>query len=230
MATNYTLSPAPWLQFTTNDGVTPAVAGKLYTFVAGGTTPATTYSSSSGVANSNPITLDGAGRATIFLAPGSYRFDLYDANGAFIDGQDNISAVGGTANNQTLNGIAGETLADGQLCYVSDGAGGKTAGRWYLAKADNAYSSTTPYLAFCIGGAAIGTTGTFLPAGQVTSGLVVTTGLFYYVSASTAGSITATAPSLARLVGFADSGTSLIAFPNPQAAPGYDYVQLQVFG
>lgn len=219
MAANYTLSPSPWLQFTLNDGITPAAHGQLFTYVAGTTTPAVTYSSSSGTPNSNPIDVDGAGRAVIFLAPGSYRFDLYESvadGGALIKSQDNISAVGGSSTNNTIDGIAGETVIDGDLCYCSDGSGGKTSGRWYKAKADNAYSSTTPELAFSIGGATIGTTGEFLLSGRLTSGIVVTVGLFYYVDLSTAGAITAvTNITNLRQVGFADSGTSLIVFPNP---------------
>lgn len=237
---NYTLSPSPFQKFFLADGVTPAANGRLYTFLAGLTTPATTYTSSSGnVPNSNPIQLDGSGQCSIFLAPGSYAYAVYaaplitgmDQSGGLIETQDNIASVGGSQNNNTVPGIAGETLADGAICYLSDGSGAKTAGRWYNAKADNGYSSTTPELGFCVGGAVSGAQGAFLLAGQVTTGISVTVGLFYYVSAATAGAITSTAPSNGRVVGFSDSGTSLIAFPNPPGAGmGYDYVQLQSFG
>ncbi len=235
---SYTLSPSPFLKFFLADGVTPAANGRLYTYLSGFAGPATTYSSSSGVPNSNPITLDGAGQWAVFLAPGSYAYAWYAAptipndpqSGGLIGTQDNILSVGGTASNNTVPGIAGETLADGQICYLSDGSGGKTAGRWYLAKADNAYSSIAPELAFCIGGATSGAAGAFMLVGQVTTGISVTVGLFYYVSASTAGAIVSTPPTLARQVGFSDSGTSLIAIPNPPVFPSYDYVQLQSFG
>lgn len=230
---NFTLTPAPWLQFTLNDGVTPAVRGQLFTRVSGISTPAVTYQSPSGTPHANPIELDGAGRATIFLAPGSYGYDLYASvadGGALIDSQDGILSVGGTANNNTITGIAGETFTDGQLGYISDGSGGKTAGRWYLAKADNPYSSTLPELGFSVGGVIAGATGDFLMIGRVESGIAVTVGLFYYVSNATAGAITSTPPNNARVVGFADSGTSLIATPNPPVSfSGYDFVQLQVF-
>lgn len=236
---NYTLTPSPFQKFFRADGVTPNANGRVYTYLAGLATPATTYASSSGTANSNPIVLDGAGQCAIFLAPGSYSYAVYAAptlpndpsSGGLIETQDNITAVGGTSSNNTITGIAGETITDGQVCYISDGSGGKVAGRWYLAKADNAYSSLTPELAFSVGGASVGASGTFMLSGQVTTGIAVTVGSFYYVSDVTAGSMIATAPGNSRAVGFADSGTSLIAFPNPPVgATGYDYVGLQSFG
>lgn len=234
---NYTLSPSPFQKFFMLNGVTPNANGRVYTFLAGLTTPATTYASSSGTPNGNPIHLDGAGQCSIFLAPGSYGYMVYaapliaglDQSGGLIETQDNISSVGGSASNNTVSGIAGETLTDGAICYLSDGSGSKTSGRWYLAKADNAYSSLTPELGFCIGGATSGTTGAFLLSGQVTSGISVSVGLTYYVSDVTAGAILSTPPSNSRVVGVADSGTSLIAFPNPPGLGGLDLIQIQAF-
>lgn len=59
-----TLSPlagAGW-QFFDDNGV-PLAGGKIYTYLSGTSTPATTYTSSSGAtANTNPIVLDAAGR------------------------------------------------------------------------------------------------------------------------------------------------------------------------
>lgn len=215
---NYTLSPAPFLKFTLLDGITPAVAGQLYTYVAGTNTPATTYSASSGTPNSNPITLDGQGRAVVFLAPGSYRFVAFAAvadGGAQIFEQDNISAIDSSSSAFTFAGIVGSTVADGACCYLSAGDGSLTAGRWYAAKADNAYSSLTPIIAFCIGGGITGAIAAFSLGGPVTSGLAVTVGVDYYISSASAGVITSTAPLNMRFVGRADSGTSLIAYPNP---------------
>lgn len=215
---NYTISPSPFLKFTLLDGVTPAVAGKLYTYVAGTTNPATTYASSSGTPNSNPITLDGQGRATVFLAPGSYNFTAFDADGAQLYDQDNISAIDSSSSAFTFAGIVGSTVVDGACCYLSAGDGSLTAGRWYAAKADNAYSSILPLIAFCIGGGITGAIAAFSLGGPITSGLTVTVGSDYFISSATAGVITATAPLNSRFVGRADSGTSLIAYPNPAPA------------
>lgn len=227
---NYTLSPSPFQKFFLADGVTPNANGRVYTYLAGLSTPATTYSTSGGVANSNPIILDGSGQCSIFLAPGSYGYAIYadplvaglDTSGGLIATQDNIASTGSSISNNSIPGIAGETLTDGDICYLSDGTAGKTQGRWYLAKADNAYSSTTPMLGFCIGGLNAGSQGSFLLAGQLTSGISVTVGQFYYVSSTVAGDITSTKPIIFRIVGFSDSGTSLVAFPNPPGAPGYE--------
>lgn len=215
MATNYTLSPSPWLQFF-NNGV-PVAGGQLYTYAAGLVNPAATYSTSSGTPNPNPIILDANGSAVVFLAPGSYSYALYDsvANGSpLIRTQDNITAVS-SSTQAVIPGIAGTTLLDGQCCYLSDGSGSLVAGRWYPAQANNAYSSTTPFVAFVIGNTPTGTVGVFLPEGQVTSGVVVTAGDDYYVDSVTAGNIVSTAPTLSRYVGRADSGTSLDVAANP---------------
>ena len=61
----------------------PLAGGKIYTYAAGTTTPATTYSDSTGMtANPNPIILDSAGFASIWLTPGAfYKFVAQDANG-----------------------------------------------------------------------------------------------------------------------------------------------------
>lgn len=216
MAINYTVAPFPLpFQFFYPDG-TPVSGGQLYTFQAGQGPQATTYRNSSGTPNTNPIILDAGGRAAIFLAPGSYYFALYDSvanGGALIATEDNVTAITAAANQQTIPGIAGASLTDGQCVYLSDGSGSLTAGRWYPAQANNAYSSTVPEVGFVIGNTSAGTAGTILLIGQVVSGVTVTVGLFYYIDPTIAGAITSTKPSNARIVGFADSGTSIVVNP-----------------
>lgn len=87
--------PNPNIQLLTNAG-TICAACKLYTYVAGGTTPVATYTSATGGGtNTNPVTLDSAGRANVWTTPGvSYRFDLYDASAVLVWSVDNIP--GGT--------------------------------------------------------------------------------------------------------------------------------------
>lgn len=71
--------------------------GKIYTYAAGTTTPATTYTSSSGItANSNPIILNSAGRVPyeIWLTDGqNYKFVLKDSNDVLIGTWDNLSGI-----------------------------------------------------------------------------------------------------------------------------------------
>jgi hypothetical protein len=85
-------------QFFTNTGAV-LTGGKLYTYLAGTTTPATTYTTSAGnVARTNPVVLDAAGRVPgsgeIWLSPITYKFILRDSNDVLIATYDNISGVG----------------------------------------------------------------------------------------------------------------------------------------
>ena len=84
-------------QFFDNNGVI-LTGGKIYTYAAGTTTPATTYTSSTGVTpHANPIILDSAGRVPggeIWLPAGvPYKFVLETATGILLGTYDNISTV-----------------------------------------------------------------------------------------------------------------------------------------
>lgn len=85
-------------QFFTNSGYV-LTGGKLYTYSAGTTTPATTYTNSQGnIAWTNPIVLDAAGRVPgsgeIWLVDGAnYKFVLKDSNDVLIATYDNISGI-----------------------------------------------------------------------------------------------------------------------------------------
>jgi hypothetical protein len=84
-------------QFFTNNGIILS-GGKLYTYAAGTTTPATTYTSSSGAtAHTNPIILNSAGRVAtseVWLDNTQYKFLLKDSNDVLIATYDNISGIG----------------------------------------------------------------------------------------------------------------------------------------
>ena len=61
------LSPTPKLQFFGTDGL-PLVGGKLYTYAAGTTTPIATYTDNTESSqNTNPVILDSAGQASVWL-------------------------------------------------------------------------------------------------------------------------------------------------------------------
>lgn len=85
-------------QFFDNNG-TPLAGGKLYTYLAGTTTPEASYTSSSGATtHSNPIVLDAAGRVPssneIWLTDNvTYKFVLKDANDVLIATWDNIPGM-----------------------------------------------------------------------------------------------------------------------------------------
>lgn len=96
---NVNLSPIGGVgaQFFDNDGNVLS-GGLIYTYAAGTSTPATTYTTSNGsIAHSNPIVLDSAGRVPtgeIWLADGvNYKFVLKDSNDVLIATYDNISGI-----------------------------------------------------------------------------------------------------------------------------------------
>ena len=99
------LGGAGW-QFFDNNGV-PLAGGLLYTYQAGTTTPATTYTTSLGnVANSNPIVLDSAGRPAneIWLNGAyQYKFVLKTSSDVLIWTMDNVIGLpsAGSENYQT---------------------------------------------------------------------------------------------------------------------------------
>lgn len=89
------LAGAGW-QFFDNNGV-PLAGGKLYTYLAGTTTAATTYTSIAETnANPNPIILDSTGRVSneIWIVEGqAVKFILNDANNVLIWSKDNIEGI-----------------------------------------------------------------------------------------------------------------------------------------
>ena len=89
------LGGAGW-QFFDNNGV-PLAGGKLYTYAAGTTTPAVTYTSNTGATpHANPIILDSAGRVSseIWLTTSAtYKFVLTTSNDIQLWTKDNIGGV-----------------------------------------------------------------------------------------------------------------------------------------
>jgi len=128
-------------QFFDNNG-NPLAGGLIYTYAAGTTTPASTYTSSSGgTANPNPIVLDSAGRtpAQIWLTEGSsYKFVLQTSGGGTIKTDDNIFAsyelaiavgvaVGLGASNVVSNIAVGNTALDANTSGANNVAVGYNA-------------------------------------------------------------------------------------------------------
>lgn len=88
------LSPTPKQQFFGADGL-PLAGGKIFTYAAGTTTPATTYVDAAGVtANTNPIILNSLGQADIWLlSTASYKYVVKDANDVTLFTTDNIAVT-----------------------------------------------------------------------------------------------------------------------------------------
>lgn len=86
------LSPLPKLQFFGTDG-SPLVGGKLYTYAAGTTTPLATYTDNTGTSqNTNPVILDSAGQASVWLPDTTaFKYVLKDATDVTLFTVDYIS-------------------------------------------------------------------------------------------------------------------------------------------
>jgi hypothetical protein len=128
----YTISPSPFLLAQDNSGKIINNAC-VWTYVAGTTTAATTYSTATGTANSNPIRSDSAGRFTAFLPRQQLqvrlRVGLHAARAR--DGAptaDNIAAMPPSGVNSTSPAPRGKPSSRAPSVYLSDGSGGTTPG------------------------------------------------------------------------------------------------------
>jgi len=141
MAISLSLYAGAGAQFFDNNGV-PLNGGLIYTYDAGTTTPASTFTDSSGVTNNtNPIVLDSAGRtpAQIWLTAGAaYKFILQTSTGVTIKTDDNIYAsyeltkevgvtVGQGGNQIATNVAVGNTALDSNTTGTNNTAVGYDA-------------------------------------------------------------------------------------------------------
>lgn len=95
------LMPPIKTQFFDSNG-NPAAGGKVYTWMAGtNNTAKASYTDSTGdTANTNPVTLDSAGMAAIWLS-GYYHIQAYDSAGNLIADADNVSSMPNTVLTQS---------------------------------------------------------------------------------------------------------------------------------
>ncbi len=117
----------------------PLTGGKIYTYLAGTTTPVATYSNDSGTTNTNPIILDADGRANIYLDDSvAYRFILKDANDVTQKDVDNIRSsrfdivqkAATIADLKLLIGTSANSNAVATLGYYVAGDGGGNTFYW----------------------------------------------------------------------------------------------------
>lgn len=111
-----------------NDSGVPLSGGLIYSYEAGSTTPATTYTSSSGAtAHSNPIVLDSAGRVNeIWLTTSqNYKFILKTSLGVQIASYDNIPGI---ASLFDLTNTTDPTLGDALVGFRQSDSNGNVAG------------------------------------------------------------------------------------------------------
>ena len=118
----------PWIkpQFCDAAG-NPVASGKLYSFVAGTTTPQPTYHDvdlDDTHANANPVVLNAAGQSptTIYLRPTGYKFRLDDANDVPLWTVDEVEDVGAVAaaGSGTAATAGGKAVSSGYTVLATD--------------------------------------------------------------------------------------------------------------
>jgi hypothetical protein len=123
MAVNLSPVGGAAVQFFDNSG-NVLTGGKLYTYLAGTTTPATTYTTNSGItAHANPIILDAAGRVPssgeIWLTAGvQYKFVLKDANDVQLWTVDNLSGLASSRQQGYVTATQSQTVVTVPYAYL----------------------------------------------------------------------------------------------------------------
>src|SRR5574343_1272768 len=113
-----TLAPVIRHQFLTDAGLV-ASGYKLFSYQAGTTTKLATYSDADlTVPNTNPIVLDAAGRATIFLSANTYKVVLApstdtDPPASPVWTVDDVESLAGLGTTQDVVAVAGEAIGIG---------------------------------------------------------------------------------------------------------------------
>ena len=120
---NHGYASNPYIQFVDEDGK-PLSAGTLTTYIAGTTTPVTTYKDWNQTLNPSTITLDINGGCTIILNQAlRYKFEIRESDGSLFKTFDNIEAYnsGGNQiiNQQVVVEVAEETGIDVEA-YTQD--------------------------------------------------------------------------------------------------------------
>lgn len=210
-------SLSPIIRWTVMDGGAVAPGAKLYTYLSGTNTPTPVYNNADldpSHAHANPVVADAEGTfPVIYLADISYRFLVTTSAGVTIfPAQDDVYDFAQLNQSTGVNveGTAGQDLVAEDCVYLDSSA------VWRKGDSDASASSIESQMGFVVNDIDSGETGLIRLSGSFSyTRAALTPGSAYYVSA-TAGDITATAPNInARLVGVADSATSLVIDPNP---------------
>lgn len=227
-----TVMPSPVFYGTDSNG-NPLNGGKLETYIAGTTTPLATYTDAAlTTPHANPVILNSAGRATIYLSAASYKFVLKDSAGNTIYTVDNVSATTTFGSASDVTGVAGENLLARDVVILSDGSadagGAGAAGKWMKADADFRIGSARALVVGVVPAAInSGASGTVRVLGVVPGFSGLTPGAAYFIGA-TNGTLVTTAPFNRRLVGAAISATELLVAPESMDQ-GQGYWDLPVY-
>ena len=116
------LAPSPVMRLYDNLG-NLAIGGLVYTYAAGTSTPATTYTDSTATTpNANPVVANSRGEVSIWLATGkAYKLVAYDASNNLLWSKDQIAGQD-YATNTLINSLASSTGST-LIAYNQGGAG-----------------------------------------------------------------------------------------------------------
>lgn len=130
------LFPAPFSVYFDDDG-NPLSGGKVYTYEANSETPLATYSNAAGTLNTNPVTLDAAGRADIWFDGSKlYKIVLKTSTGTTIKTVDYVGSTsdgisflqsGSGAVSRTVQSKLRDTVSVKDFGAVGDGVTDDTA-------------------------------------------------------------------------------------------------------
>lgn len=146
------LTPTPKTQFLTASGA-PLVGGKVYTYIAGTTTPQATYTDSTGATpNANPTILDSRGEANIWLGGSTYKIKLTDANDVEIWSVDNVSAPTAALSPVLSGNVTIDSNTPGPALKITQTGTGPV-----LRVQDSSDPDVTPFIIDADGNVGIGT-------------------------------------------------------------------------
>jgi hypothetical protein len=135
------LVPPPKFQGLDNSGK-PLSGGLVYTYSAGTTTPLATYTDSTGgTPNANPVVLDSAGRANIWLSSSTYKIVLKNSAGVTIWTVDGITAPTLSSGSVTISSGHALTLQSGSTTSFSTDILPGAANTYKLGASGNAFLS-----------------------------------------------------------------------------------------
>jgi parallel beta-helix repeat protein len=217
-------------QFFDNNG-NPLTGGKLYSYAAGTTTPAATYTNSLGtIAHTNPIVLDAGGRVPggeIWLTDGViYKFVLQTSTNVLIATYDNIVGINSnfvnyTASQEIQTATANQTVFNLTTMQYQPGTNSLTVYvdgvNQYGPGAQYAYTETDSDTVTFVSGLHVGASVKFTTATQVT-GNATDASVVAYTPPFTSSVATNVEAKLAQYVSVKDFGAVGDGVTNDQPA------------
>jgi hypothetical protein len=211
------VTPMPMPYFYGTDGKgQPLENGYVRFFQSGTAVLQLVYQDALGlVPHPDPMPLNSAGIAWVFFeANKAYKMQLFDSGMNFVREADFLTAVPTLNADLDLNGEYGEGITGLDSVYFEDGGGGGTPGKWYRTDSDVAGKSSSAVLSgVATTTGLIGETKPIRVIGRISGFIGLVAGTTYYAGPAP-GSITAVAPANARVVGVAESATTMILGPS----------------